>query len=125
MFKPALALTAAFALSACTTTEKMEWVGVGGSKADGNVVLGIDVPPKMGISETLIEWDVQQANSEALKRCRNWGYAGAELFNEKLPVQRICHPQGLSPCWSKSYRVFYQCVDNPSSKPNAKAPTSG
>ena len=33
---------------ACTSTETMDWVAVGGSKAGGTVVLGIDVPAKMG-----------------------------------------------------------------------------
>lgn len=98
-------------ISACTTTEKMSWVGVGGSKADGTVILGIEVPPKMGISETHIEWDTKQANIEANRRCQNWGYAGAEIFNDQFPVLRVCHPQGMSPCWSKSYRINYQCLD--------------
>jgi hypothetical protein len=96
---------------ACTTTENMDWTAVGGSKADGTVVLGIDVPPKIGVSETIVQWDAAKANSEADRRCRNWGYAGAEAFNGKLPVQVICHPQGMSPCWSKTYRINYQCLD--------------
>jgi hypothetical protein len=99
----------------------MDWVGVGGSKADGNVVLGIDVQEKIGVRETYIEWDVQQANLEAVKRCQNWGYAGAQVFNEKLPVQKICRPQGISPCWGKTYRVFYQCVGE-ASRPSASPP---
>lgn len=97
-------------LSACTTMESAKWVGVGGSKADGTVILGIDVPAKMGVRETEIRWDVQQANAEADRRCRNWGYASAEVFNETLPVQLTCYAQGISPCWSKSYRVMYQCI---------------
>lgn len=88
----------------------MNWVGVGGSKADGTVVLGIDVPPKMGVRETNVEWDIQQANAEANRRCQNWGYAGAEMFRETLPVHMVCHPQGISPCWSKTYRISYQCI---------------
>jgi len=103
--------------SGCTTTERMNWVSVGGSKADGNIILGIDVPPKVGIAETIVEWDAQQANSEANKRCRNWGYSSAEAFNDQFPVQLTCHPQGFSPCWSKTYRVTYQCIDNLNGKP--------
>lgn len=98
-------------MTACATTETRDWAGVGGSKADGTVILGIDVPPKMGVSETIVQWDVTQANAEADRRCKNWGYGGAEAFNDKLPVQMICHPQGFSPCWSKTYRIAYQCVD--------------
>jgi hypothetical protein len=51
----------------------MDWAAVGGSKADGTVVLGIDVPPKIGVSETIVQWDAAKANSEADRRCRNWG----------------------------------------------------
>ena len=104
-------------LSACTVTEKMTWATVGGSKADGNVILGIDVPPKMGISETEVIWDIQQANAEADTRCKNWGYAGAKAFNEQFPITKICHPQGMSPCWSKTYRIMYQCIDDPNKLP--------
>jgi hypothetical protein len=100
-------------MSACTTTEHMKWVGVGGSKADGIVILGFDVPPKMGISETLVHYDKEQASTEADKRCRNWGYSGAEIFHNDFPVLVVCHPQGLSPCWSKTYRISYQCLDKP------------
>lgn len=98
--------------TACTTTESMRWVGVGGSKADGTVILGIDVLPKMWIRETLVQWDTQQANTEAAKRCQNWGYGNAAVFNDPFPVQLTCHPQGVSPCWSKTYRIMYQCVGN-------------
>ena len=95
---------------ATVATERSDWIGVGGSKADGMVVLGIDVPPVVGVTETIIHWDERQANTEADRRCKNWGYTGAEVFNEKFPVQKTCHPQGISPCWSKTYRVAYQCI---------------
>lgn len=98
-------------LFGCTAFEQKKWVGVGGSKADGVVILGFEVPPKMGIRETEVEYDEQQANDEADRRCRNWGYAGAEVFRNDFPVVISCHPQGLSPCWSKTYRVNYQCLD--------------
>ena len=100
-----------FLLCSCTAYEKKKWVGVGGSKSDGVVILGIEVPPKMGVRETEIEYDTEQANTEADRRCKNWGYAGAEIFQSEFPVLVVCHPQGISPCWSKSYRVNYQCLD--------------
>ena len=96
--------------SACSTMKMASWSGVGGSKADGMVVLGIDVPGKNRVSETKIRWDVKQANAEAARRCRNWGYSNAEVFRESFPVQITCHPNGGSPCWSKTYRVTYQCI---------------
>ncbi len=98
-------------VGACTTMEHMKWFGVGGSKADGVVILGFDVPPKMGIRETEVQYDKEQANAEADRRCRNWGYSGAEIFRDDFPVLVVCHPQGISPCWSKTYRITYQCLD--------------
>jgi hypothetical protein len=107
-----LAILVAALTSACTTTETMSWVCVGGSKADGNIILGIDVPPKLGIRETIVQWDSQQANMEANKRCQNWGYGSAEVFSDPFPVQVVCHQPGISPCGSKTYRIVYQCIDN-------------
>ena len=106
-------------ISACTTTtEKREWVGIGGSKADGTVILGIDLPAKFGVAEPSATWDINQANEESDRRCKNWGYVGAELFGDKLPVQVICQqiPGGISPCGQKTYKVMYQCLDNQKSK---------
>jgi len=108
-----IAMVALMALLAgCTTTDHVRWTGVGGSKADGLVILGVEVPPKIGVRETNVTWDVDQANAEADRRCRNWGYQSAEVFREPFPVQVICHPQGISPCWSKTYRISYQCIDD-------------
>lgn len=98
-------------ISACaTSTEKSAWTMVGGSKADGDVILGIDVPPKMWVTETNVVWDAAQANKEATDRCQAWGYKGAKVYRENLPVLKTCYSQGVSPCWSKTYRVQYQCV---------------
>lgn len=106
---PAVAL----ALSACTTTEQMDWVMVGGGKADGSVILGIDVPAKMGITETNIEYNIDQANAEADRRCKNWGYSGSDMYKKgQFPILKTCIAQGISPCWSKTYRIQYQCVGN-------------
>jgi hypothetical protein len=97
----------------------MNWVFVGGSKADGNVTLGIDVQPVMGVSETNVIWDTNQANTEATKRCQNWGFSGAEIYREgEFPILKTCFPQGISPCWSKSYRVQYQCTGTKAGTPS-------
>lgn len=92
--------------------ERANWVLVHGSKADGNVMLGIDVPAKFGYTETPIEYDINQANSETDRRCKNWGYVGAEMYRDgNFPVLKTCYAQGISPCWSKTYRIQYQCID--------------
>lgn len=96
---------------ACTTSATLQWAVVGGSKSDGNVVLGIDVPARLGYMETRVEWEIEQANAAADQRCRTYGYPGAERFEGKLPVQMSCFSQGISPCYSKAYRINYQCLD--------------
>lgn len=77
------------------------------------MILGIDIPAKFGVSETMAQWDDKQADAEADVRCKNWGYAGASTFRNELPVQVVCHqiPGGISPCGAKTYRILYQCVD--------------
>lgn len=109
--KNLLVLFCAFFAGCATPPERSDWTLVGGSKADGNVLLGIDIPPKMWVTETTTEWDVEQANAEASKRCKNWGFSGAEVYRSgQFPVLKTCYAQGISPCWSKTYRVRYQCV---------------
>lgn len=99
-------------LCACTTTERLPWTMVGGSKADGTVIMGIYVPPKMGVRETEVQYDPSQLNAEADRHCRNWGYSGSEMYREgQFPVLITCYAQGISPCWSKELKVQYQCVD--------------
>ena len=107
------AVSVALAQAACTTTENRSWTAVGGSRSDATVILGIDLPAKFGVVEPSATWNVEQANAEADRRCKNWSYAGAELFGDQLPVQVICQqiPGGISPCGQKSYRVMYQCID--------------
>lgn len=99
-------------VSGCATTEKREWVGLGGGKADGTIILGIDLPAKFGVTEPSAIWEFQQANEEADRQCKYYGYSGAKLFEEKLPVQEICSrmPGGISPCGEKAYRITYQCL---------------
>ncbi|MDR2129118.1 MAG: hypothetical protein LBP52_08660 [Burkholderiaceae bacterium] len=111
MSKSIVYLTAAILATGCANHAKMDWMLVGGSKADGNIILGIDVPPIMGVAETEVTWDTEQANLEADRRCKNWGFGGAEMYRGQFPVLKTCHPQGFSPCWSKTYRIQYQCVD--------------
>jgi hypothetical protein len=60
--------------------------------------------------ETRVEWEIDQANTAADQRCRTFGYPGAERFTGKLPVQMSCFSQGISPCYSKAYRINYQCL---------------
>lgn len=100
------------ALAGCVAPmERADWVMVGGSKADGAVTLGIDVPAKWGYSETPVQWDVDQANAEADRRCKNWGYTSADMYRGgQFPILKACQAQGASPCWSKTYRIQYQCI---------------
>jgi hypothetical protein len=106
------AVICAALIVSCTTTENKRWQTIGGSKADGTIILGIDLPAKFGVSEPSATWDIDQANSEADHKCKNWGYAGSEMFGTDFPVQVVCMqiPGGISPCGQKSYRLMYQCL---------------
>ena len=100
MKKTTLTLTAGLLLAGCAVTKTYE--AVDGSRADGKVTMGYDFTGK-----EKPQVDENQAYEEALKRCRNWGYADAEGFAEvKTNV-------GRDPVWGTTiYRVTreFQCL---------------
>ena len=75
---------------------------IGGSKADGTVVMGVTV------SELdQVDWD--GANHMALERCRAWGFTGARAFSGVR--ERCVAGGGLSGCARKEISRAYQCLD--------------
>ena len=89
-------------LSGCGTTQKpQEPMDIGGSKADGTVVMGANV----GKSGT-VNWE--RADTTALMRCRAWGYADAEPFSG---VRERCIRDGWSGCAKMELSRTYQCLD--------------
>ncbi len=74
------ALCFVLVLSGCSI--KKEIVPVGGSKADGTIRMGYVVGDKFGAFERP-QVDLQQAEELAAKKCKTWGYEGAEPFGGK------------------------------------------
>lgn len=101
MRKATLTLTACL-LAGCVTVPKV-YEAVDGSKAAGTVTMGYEI---RGAQQAKV--DEKQAYEEALKRCRNWGYADAEGFAEVKTIT------GTDPVWGTLiYRVTreFQCLD--------------
>ncbi|MDR2800409.1 MAG: hypothetical protein LBB52_03975 [Desulfovibrio sp.] len=97
-----------FVLGGCAATPRADWVMIDGSKADGTVLLGVDVPPMFGVYVGAIEHDINQANREADRRCKNWGYTGAEMYREgQYPIRVLYYQMSVA-----GYRLQYQCTNN-------------
>ena len=100
MKKATLTLTACL-LAGCVTVPKV-YEAVDGSRADGKVTMGYEIA-----GAQIAKVDESQAYEEALRRCRNWGYADAEGFAEMKTIT------GRDPIWGTlQYRVTreFQCV---------------
>lgn len=87
-------------LSGCTTTK--HWAATGGSRSDATVTLSYEVGEfeKAQVSESA-------AISLAGRRCRSWGYAGAEAFGG---ITRSCIQfGGFSGCSLWLISKEFQC----------------
>lgn len=75
---------------------------VGGSKTDATVVMGYQ---HHNLERPVIDWD--EAEAEAGRVCRNWGYDGAESFGGAL---RECAVSNAYGCTEWIVSVQYQCL---------------
>ena len=93
-------LSVASVLFGCGTTQVP--FDIGGSKADGTVVMGVTV------SEfDQVDWD--GANTTAHERCRAWGFSSARAFSGVR--ERCVAGGGFSGCARKEISRTYQCLD--------------
>ena len=76
-------------------------VDVGGSKADGTVVMGVSIG---GFDK--IDWS--SADGMALRRCKAWGYSKAEAFTGS---QTQCTYMGTYGCLQSDVTRSYQCIE--------------
>ena len=79
---------------------------MGGSKADATVVMGYEYG---AFERPVIDWD--EAELEAGRVCRNWGYGRAELFGGTLSE---CAARNQYGCVRWIVSVQYQCLSEPS-----------
>ena len=99
--KTTLTTLTALLLTGCVTVPKTYEV-VEGSKATGKLILGYEI---VGSQKAQVEEN--QAHEEALRRCRNWGYADAEGFAPRKAYV------GREPVWGRwRYMVTreFQCL---------------
>lgn len=94
-------------LSGCAATKK-DMVPMGGSKADGTVRMGYTV----GMFENA-KIDPLQAETMAAKKCKTWGYDGAEAFGGQSSV---CGQVGAYGCEVTNVTVEYQCIGGKASQ---------
>ena len=97
----------AIVVGGCVPMSEVTPYDIGGSKADGTVVVGANV-------RATDEIDWQGAEALALERCGAWGYSGAEAFTG---VRERCMQMGTpslfnpDPCLQKEITRTYQCID--------------
>src|SRR5262245_13517611 len=78
-------------------------VPVGGSRADGNIVMGYTY----GLFEKP-QVDGQRTVQEAANRCAAWGYTGAQAFGTYSNNCIAWDGQGA--CWQWRVTIPYQCT---------------
>ncbi|HHG9960397.1 TPA: YecR family lipoprotein [Yersinia enterocolitica] len=93
-------------LSGCAA--KKDMVPMGGSKADGTVKMGYS----FGSFEQPIV-DLNQAEQLAAKKCKTWGYEGAEAFGGQTSQ---CGQVGAYGCEITNVQVEYQCTGGKASQ---------
>ncbi|MFP1927173.1 YecR family lipoprotein [Lonsdalea quercina] len=94
-------------LAGCSATPK-DMVPMGGSKADGTVRMGYTV----GMFENA-KIDPLQAQNLAAKKCKTWGYSGAEAFGGQTSN---CGRNGAYGCELMNVSVEYQCTGGAASQ---------
>ena len=75
---------------------------IGGSKADGTVVMGATIDLFSGP----VSWE--SAHGDALRRCQAWGYSRVEPFSG---VRTRCIQHGMYGCDREEITRTYQCID--------------
>lgn len=81
---------------------------MGGSKADGTVRMGYTY----GMFENA-KVDLMQAGELAARKCKTWGYDGAEAFGGQSSV---CAQMGAYGCERTNVSVEYQCTGGKASQ---------
>ncbi len=96
-----LAVLFAVALSGCAVHK--HWTPTGGSKADGVVRLSYQVAE---MEQPILNED--QAVMLATKRCKSWGYSGAEAFGGT--TSQCNAGGGFGGCSMRQVTKEYQCT---------------
>ena len=92
------------AITGCSTHREL--MVTGGSRADGIVELGYQRNEFQRVA-----FDADAAEAVAAKRCRGWGYDGAESFGTEKST--CTSRRGFGNCGSRQVVIQYQCLGNP------------
>ncbi len=71
-----------------------------GSRADGTITMFYEYN---SFETPIVHWE--EAKKEAVSKCRNWGYSGADFFG--TGIQKCIGINGYGNC--NNWRVFYKC----------------
>lgn len=94
----------AMAPAGCAT--QRELLVTGGSRADGIVELEYERNEFQHV-----QYDADAAESLAAKRCKGWGYDGAESFGTEKST--CTSRRGFGNCGSRQVVIQYQCLGSP------------
>ncbi|WP_318386133.1 YecR family lipoprotein [Enterobacter sp.] len=87
-------------LSGCAVHKQM--TPMGGSKADGTIKMGYSYN-----SREAVIVDMQQASVVAARKCKLWGYEGAEAFGGQT---KKCAARSVRGCERVDVFVEFQCT---------------
>lgn len=90
--------TALFLISSCTVQKYLSVYD--GSKADGTITMFYEYGT---FEKPVVHW--VEAKQDAISKCKNWGYSGAEFFGQG--VQKCISFDGTGNC--VKWRVYYKC----------------
>ena len=103
----AAAMAAAMVVVGCTVQKEL--VPVGGSRADGTVMMSYEV----GVYEKA-QVDYAAGQAAARQTCAGWGYSGAEPFGGR--TERCIAVNGFGDCRRWRVNVPFQCTGAPASR---------
>ena len=100
---PPMSLLLVLALASCAQ-QLLPLRTVGGSKADGTIVMAIEY----GLFDN-VKVDVAETQKKAIQTCKNWGYSNVRFFDEGY--KRCLQPDPNLGCvrWREEYQA--QCID--------------
>lgn len=94
-------IIAIIALTSCAVNVKPTMCD--GSKADGIVKLSYT---RYYMNTPIIDWE--EANKNAIARCKAWGYSDAETFGD---IKSQCASSSGGDCMYKEDKILYQCTE--------------
>ena len=100
LLKGLIVITIPLLISSCKAHKYLSLSVYDGSKADGTITMFYEYG---AFDKPVVHWE--EAKQEAISKCKNWGYSGAEFFGSG--VQECIAVNGYGEC--RYWRVYYKC----------------